>query len=230
MVFTARTDTQARLQDYKQALAAWLACPDVHSLVFVENSGYDLSELVDIANRVPGRKVEFLSFTCREFDPALGKGYGEMLCLEHCLQHSALLAEASRFLKVTGRYTIANVSALLHFIDARQDADVICDMRRNLTWADSRAFAGTPDFLRRYFCPMIDELNDSTDSTFEHVLARAAHLAMAYRGLWVPPPFPLQIQGISASRGSVWQAGLTEKLKSRVRQALLAKTLSSGPR
>ena len=42
-----------------------------------------------------GQAVEFVSFTAPPFDGALGKGYGEMLCLEHALQNSRLLSESS---------------------------------------------------------------------------------------------------------------------------------------
>lgn len=230
IILTARRDTHTRLEDYKKAFSWWLKQRDVQRLVFVENSGFDLSELAEIAARVPEKTVEFLSFTAPSFDGALGKGYGEMLCLQQCLERSALLTEASRFLKVTGRYSIANASSLLSFVALRNEADVICDMRLNLTWADSRAFGGSVEFLRMYLCPMLGELNDSKDSTFERVLARAAHLAMADHGLWIPPPFPIAIQGVSGSRGHVWRASLKEQWVSRLRQALLARTLSSGPR
>ena len=76
MVFTARRDTETRLEDYKQAFRLWLACPDVKSLVVVENSGFDLTVFAEMASRVPDKNVEFLSFVCPDFDGSLGKGYG----------------------------------------------------------------------------------------------------------------------------------------------------------
>jgi hypothetical protein len=229
MVFTARRDTETRLDDYKQAFRLWLACPDVRSIVVVENSGFDLTVLAEMASRVPDKNVEFLSFVCSDFDGSLGKGYGEMLCLEHCLQHSKLLASSPRFLKVTGRYYLTNASAVMHFINSRCDAEVICDMLLNLSWADSRAFGGSTEFLRTYLCPMLDQLNDSQGSSIEHVLARAAHLVMANNGKWALPPFPLQIQGTSGSLGQVWRLSLKQRLKLQVRQALLARFLNSSP-
>jgi hypothetical protein len=229
MIFTERRDTNTRLEDYKKALALWLDTPEITSIVFVENSGFDLCELVELANKVPGKKVEFLSFECPDFDGSLGKGYGEMLCFEHCIQHSKLMADSPRFLKVSGRYYLRNVSAMLQFIDARPDAIVICDMLNNLTWADSRAFGGHTEFLRSSLCPMIHELNDSNGSYLEHVLARAAHHVMANSGTWALPPFPLQIQGVSGTGGDEWHQKPIPKLKRRIRQALLAKCLSSGP-
>lgn len=229
MVFTARRDTDTRLEDYKQAFGSWLACPDVKSLVMVENSGFDLTVFAEMANRVPDKSVEFLSFVCPDFDGSLGKGYGEMLCIEHCLQHSKLLASSPRFLKVTGRYYLTNASAVLQFVNTRRDAAIICDMLCNLSWADSRAFGGDTEFLRSYLCPMLDQLNDSKGSSFEHVLARAAHLVMANSGKWALPPFPLQIQGTSGSLGHVWRVSLKQRLKMQVRQALLARFLNSAP-
>ncbi|HEX3892290.1 MAG TPA: hypothetical protein VHW46_06935, partial [Terracidiphilus sp.] len=101
IVFTARKDKNARLTDYKKALTLWLTHPRVQSLVLVENSGSDLSELAEIAKRLPEKNVEFLSFKAPKFDGSLGKGYGEMICLQHAIEHSQLLARSRQFVKVT---------------------------------------------------------------------------------------------------------------------------------
>jgi hypothetical protein len=229
MVFTDRKDTNTRLSDYRQALTLWLAHPNVKSLVLVENSGADLSELREIASRTPERNVEFLSFNSPGFDGSLGKGYGEMFCLKYAVEHSELLARSPQFVKVTGRYYLTNATDFLHFAESRRDAAIICDMLMNLTWADSRVFAGTTDFLRNYFFPLHDEVNDSQQSNFEHVLARAVHACMANRGTWAEPPFPLEIQGVSGSQGRRWQMSLKDKFKLRVRHKLFARFLASGP-
>jgi hypothetical protein len=230
VVFTARKDTSARLNDYKHALTRWLAHPDTRSLVLVENSGADLSELRAIANQTPEKNVEFLSFTVPEFDGSLGKGYGEMICLEYAIEHSQLLARSTRLVKVTGRYFLANATDFLHFVESRRDAEVICDMLLNLTWGDSRVFAATPDFLRSYFFPLKDQVNDSQGSNFEHVLARAVHACMANRGVWVEPPFPLEVLGVSGSQDRGWQMSLKEKFELRIRHKLFARYLATGPR
>jgi hypothetical protein len=230
MVFTARKDTNTRLNDYKQALTLWLSHPDVKALVLVENSGSDLSELLEIASKTPEKEVEFLSFKAPEFDGSLGKGYGEMICLQHAIEHSHLLARCPRFVKVTGRYFLMNATGFLHFVESQRDAEIICDMLLNLTWADSRVFAGTTDFLRNYLLPLRHEVNDSQRSNFEHVLARAAHACMANRGVWAEPPFPLEVQGVSGSQDRGWQMGLKDKLKLRIRHNLFARFLASAPR
>jgi hypothetical protein len=230
VVFTARKDPNTRLNDYKQALTLWLAHPDIKSVVLVENSGSDLSELREIAEKTPEKHVEFLSFAVPEFDGSLGKGYGEMICLQHAIEHSRLLARSSRFVKVTGRYFLRNATDFLHLVGIRRDAEIICDMLLNLTWADSRIFAATPDFLRTYLFPLRDEINDSGGSNFEHVLARAVHVCMANRGVWAEPPFPLEIQGVSGSQNRGWQMSLKEKFELRIRHRLFARFLATGPR
>ena len=230
MVFTARKDPKARLHDYKRALRHWLGCPEVRSAVVVENSGSDLSELREIAGEATGKNVEFLSFEAPEFDGSLGKGYGEMICLQHAVNHAELLARSPQFVKATGRYYMGNAARFLRFAESRRDAAIICDMLMNLTWADSRVFAGTTDFLREYLLPLRDEVNDSQGSNFEHVLARAVHACMARRGIWVEPPFPLEVQGVSGSQDRGWQMGLKDRLKLRARHKLFARFLASGPR
>lgn len=230
VVFTARKDTNTRLNDYKQALTLWLAHPDVKSLVLVENSDSDLSELRKIADQTPEKNVEFLSFTVPEFDGSFGKGYGEMMCLQHAIEHSELLSQSPQFVKVTGRYYLTNATNFLHFAKSRRDADIVCDMLLNLTWADSRVFAATTDFLRTYLFPLRNEVNDSKGSNFEHVLARAVHACMADGGIWAEPPFPFEINGVSGSQDRGWKMSLTDKLKLRVRYKLFTRFLSSAPR
>ena len=230
MVFTTRKDTNTRLNDYKQALTLWLAHPDIKSLVLVENSGSDISELREIANQTPEKNVEFLSFKVPELDGSLGKGYGEMICLQYAIEHSQLLARSPQFVKVTGRYFLRNATDFLHFADSRRDAAIICDMLLNLTWADSRVFAGTTDFLRNYLFPLKEEVNDSQGSNFEHVLARAVHACMANCGAWAEPPFPLEVQGVSGSQDRGWQVSLKDKFKLRIRHNLFARFLGTAPR
>ena len=146
---TARRDTGTRLDDYKAAFRKWLAHPKVSSLLFVENSGYDLSEFEAIAREASHKRVEFISFECPPFNGAVGgKSYGEMVCFERCLAASVLLNASPRFLKVTGRYYVANADRLIDFIATKPEYDVICNLYRNLTWGDSRVFGGSIEFLR----------------------------------------------------------------------------------
>lgn len=229
MSFTVRRDAATRFGDYKAALAGWLEGTRGTKIVFVENSGYDLSELRAMAEtKAPGR-VEFLSFVCPPFDGQLGKGYGEMLCLRYCLAHSVVLRGSVRFLKVTGRYFLKNGVQVLHSVARHEEAEVVCNLLDNLRWADSRAFGGSTAFLRDYLCPMLDEVNDSVGATFEHVLARAAHRVMADGRRWALLPVTLQVQGVSGSHGKAWQRSRKQEMKQSLRLRMLMRLLSTHP-
>jgi hypothetical protein len=220
MSFVVRRDTATRLDDYKKAFRCWINTPAASCILFVENSGFDLSEFKKIAKEISDKQVEFLSFQSPSFDGALGKGYGEMLCLEHCLVHSEILRKSSRFLKVTGRYYLANAPAVLQYLRLCGEIDVVCNMEKHLTWADSRVFGGKCQFLRTYFCPMRGEINDTKGSTFEQVLARACHKLMAEGGHWAPLPVALQIHGVSGSIGAVFTPSPYKSTKDRIKHKL----------
>ncbi len=225
MAFVARRDTATRLDDYKGAFTRWVQTAGFPLIVYVENSGYDLSEFRNIAASAPEKRVEFLSFVCPPFDGSLGKGYGEMLCLKHCVANSEILRRAPRFFKVTGRYYLANAAALLQPLAERQDLDLLCNLEQNLTWADSRAFGASTEFLEKYFFPRLPEINDTEGSTFEQVLARACHAVMADRGSWAPLPEALQVHGVSGSIGDVFTPTTFTKMKKQIRHALYLRTL-----
>lgn len=225
MSFVVRRDTGTRLEDYKTAFRRWINTPAVPCIVFVENSGFDLTEFRKIASETPDKQVEFLSFKSPPFDGSLGKGYGEMLCLEHCLNHSEILRKSTHFLKVSGRYYLANIAAVFQHLKLYGDIDVMCNLEKNLTWADSRTFGATPKFLRMYFSPMREEINDTKGSSFEHVLARASHKLMADRGQWSPLPEALQIHGVSGSIGDVFTPSAYRRLKDRIRHNLYLRSL-----
>lgn len=226
MVLTVRRDTNLRLEDYKQAFRSWINNAGVDAIVFVENSGCDLTPFQDLAQEFPQKQIEFLTFVCPPFDGAKGKGYGEMLCLKYCLENSQLLQVYPRFLKATGRYYLNNAHSFLQYLARKPEFDVVCNFHWNLTWADSRAFGGTVEFLRKYLVTMLDEVHDSADSKFEHVLARAVHHLIADKGKWSVTPEPLEVHGVSGSGGQSWTPGPLKRIRQRFKHKLLIWVLS----
>jgi hypothetical protein len=222
---TPRRDIDIRLNDYKTSLRRWLGNPAVTSVVFVENSGFDLSDLEAIARAFPGKHVEFLSFDCPAFNGARGgKSLGEMLCFEHCLAKSEVLKSASSFLKVTGRYYVPNAQSLMRLLADRPDIDVVCNLYRNLTWGDSRVFGATNAFLQDYLLPMRDMIDEVADLGIEQVLARAVHQLMANGGRWSATPEWLEVQGISGTVGEAYKVNrFKQGLRHRLLQNILAR-------
>jgi hypothetical protein len=222
---TPRRDTDIRLNDYKTSLEKWLRNPAVTSVVFVENSGFDLSDLESIARAFPSKHVEFLSFNCPTFNGTQGgKSFGEMLCFEHCLAKSELLKSASNFLKVTGRYYVPNAHSLMRVLADRPEVDVFCNLFRNLTWGDSRVFGATNAFIQDYLLPMRDLIDEEADLGIEQVLARAVHQLMANGGKWSTTPEWLEVQGISGTLGQAYKVNrFRQGLRHKLLQNILAR-------
>ena len=224
MCFTPRRDTRVRLTDYKNAFRRWIEDPETESIVLVENSGFELSDFEAIASSNPEKQVEILSFKCPPFDGSRGKGYGRCCVLSIALGHSKLVRASQRFLKVSGRYFVANSAALIRFLTNHAEVDVVCNFRSNLTWADSRAFGGSTRFLEQYLCPRKDQINDSERCWFEHVLARAVHQQLAESGTWSMTPEALEIVGVSATLERSWNRGHLGRLKQRLRHRLIIRS------
>ncbi len=199
MSMTVRTSTSLRLADYRESFLNWLSNRSVQRIVFVENSGYDLSEFEHLARMNSDKSVELLSFVCPDFPGERGKGYGEMFCLDYALRNSRLLEQSRHFIKTSGRYYLRNVQRLVNFLERHPELEVVCNLERNLTWADSRAFAGSVDFLRKYLIPFHETVDDSHGVCFENVLARAAHNLMACGGAWTMLPMVPEIVGVHAT-------------------------------
>jgi hypothetical protein len=85
---------------------------------------------------------------------------------------------------------------------AAERFDVMCDIGRYLTYADSRFFAGTPEFMCDYLGREKDTVNDFDGIYLEHALACATTRALADRKVWRPLPAAPQLMGISGTLGS----------------------------
>jgi hypothetical protein len=201
-LMVARRDPQVRLADYRRAYAFWLQSNAVQKILFCENTDYDLSSIRSIASQNPRCKTEFISFRGNEAGAVQGKGYAEMQIIQHALSASSLLDSSDVIVKCTGRLTVRNAAVLFEAM-ARAQFDVMCTLKNNLAYADSRFFAGSREFLTVDLFPTIHMIDDNRKIYFEHALACATAHAISRQRTWRPfPRFPL-IDGISGSVGSV---------------------------
>jgi len=104
-----RSSPQVRLEDYKRALRFWLDYPHpaAERILFLENSGSDLSELRAIAEseNPQQREVEFLSVPSHGIPAGTNYGYAEMQALDEGLVLSKLRRATTHMIKATGRLT-----------------------------------------------------------------------------------------------------------------------------
>lgn len=151
----------------------------------------------------------------------LGKGYGELGIIGHALAHAPSLAGGETVIvKVTGRYFVANAAPLLALLGAADPPAMVCDLRENLTVADSRIFAASHHFMSTYLTPLRRLADDSRQVFFEHLLARAVHAAMGAGLSWALMPMVPRILGVGATRGRHHGYALSKRLRYRLKRRL----------
>ena len=138
-----RWQADTRLRDYAAGLRFWLGLDDARlgDIVLVENSGYPLDALQEIARHANpfGRRVEFVAAPTMSYPAHVHYGYAELDMLETALHDSALLADGAYFVKANGRLRFPSVSHLLDRLPA--DYLFAVDSRRSFVpgWPERTA-------------------------------------------------------------------------------------------
>ena len=128
-----RTSPLHRMADYRRALEFYCELPEtiITHIVFVENSGTDISPLREVVlKRHASHRVEFVTFNGLDYPSNYGRGYGEFKLMDYAVGHSDILRSAQshdRLWKVTGRYRVLNLPKLLKTAPAQ--FELYCDRR-----------------------------------------------------------------------------------------------------
>jgi hypothetical protein len=137
-----RANARDRLDDYIKGLTFYCQCLSQNvfqKLVYVDNSGYRLDELMEIAKdwKVSSH-VEFISYKS-DVSPKNGRFYLELNLINHAIKTSAFLNENNDDViwKVTGRYLIKNVRSILQQCQKLPRCDLYVNCRNYPSaWAD----------------------------------------------------------------------------------------------
>jgi len=220
-----RSNPKIRMDDYCKALSYYLSLPShyIDRILFIENSGSDLSILKSIARSVEhNKKVDFIGFT-GNYKPEYGKAYGEFNMLDYGISKSHLLSDIDIFWKVTGRLKISNLCRIID--TAPQKYQVYCDLR-SVPFIGERFGSNNWMELRLYSCA-VNAYKKIFYSRFSTIHRRNACLEkdcftivqqLATQDRTIVPRFRLQpvFDGYGAHRNVNYQ-GLAYKTKEIVR-------------
>tara|TARA_B100000029_G_C17580334_1_gene959448 strand:+ start:1598 stop:2353 length:756 start_codon:yes stop_codon:yes gene_type:complete len=209
-----RKDQNLRLEDYKIALKKWLKNSFANKVIVIENSGYDLSELIKISEEYKSeKKIEFLSNDLNNhYPPELGKGYGESIILKEAINNSSLLKESDAFVHVSGRYYVKNFKSFIkEFI--LSNSDIFLNISDNLKYSTANIYAGKKEFLIKYLLPESEKVNDAKNYFFENCVASAALKAILNNYKFeIPKTYPI-IEGIIGTNNKKYKYNIYQKLK-----------------
>jgi hypothetical protein len=170
--FLKRADSKIRMNDYLKSMQRWLSHKSgITKIVFCENTETDIRQiktLTDSHSRF--KEIEILQFKPPRFNPALGKGYGEGLIIEHAINNSIILKRNSVFAKVTGRLYIKNLSSIIAGIP--QGAHVGAYMKANLLEVVLQSIVFDIETYKKHFMELYKEVNDTEGIYLEKLVAR----------------------------------------------------------
>lgn len=187
-----RSSASQRLLDYKTSLAWWSLASSRHdfSLVFIENSGYPLTNLT-------GGHLRARSFPDEPAN-SRGKGWGEDRLMARAFSDKSLNLDRFEWVaKCTGRLMIRNLTQVLP--RAVSPPYLMARFYPNLAAVDTRWFAASPGVWRQFLIQSSECVDDSAGVYLENVMARRMHRAIAEGANYVSPKRVPRFSGLSAT-------------------------------
>lgn len=189
-VTAAASDPENRLREYMAALAFYL---DFAPVFFLENSAFPLEKYPEF------RETERLRV--RRFQPSanpeMGKGYQEFEMLDAWMSSETHPPE--QWLKISGRYQILNVSAILEACRRAADVPLIIDQVRRSAMARTYFFCARTEFYRSEIKGLYRQCDDRTGEWIERVLYRKLKSVNNVRTFLTQPRISATAGGTGAS-------------------------------
>ena len=173
MVKTMLQDNKIRQSQYENSIFFYLS-RTTYKIVFVENTSCDFSE--QFKSYILSERLEFITFDGNNYDKSLGKGYGEILIIEHALKYSKFIKNSDSIIKITGRLLVSNINLLLATINFMRDNKypfIAGDISLDSTYATSQFLIASKSFYSNYLIAKLPEINDTKLKYFENILADA---------------------------------------------------------
>jgi hypothetical protein len=230
-----RSSPQLRLEDYKRALRFWLrqTHASTQRILFLENSGADLTELRDLAasENTFRKEIEILSLPPQQIPDGLTYGYAELQMLDDGLAQSRLRPATTHMIKVTGRLTFPALGKALDQVatDLRQHPasfELMIDCRklgfpRRGFDASVQLFVCSHAFYDRLLRGIHREMNSTDLRILEHLILRKVIPFKGEPGYYLRFPCnidPIGYFGFKNRRYDSPRTALTRNLRSLLRR------------
>lgn len=167
----ASVDPASRLAEYLQVLQF---CQRIAPVIFLENSGYPLERHAEFAASPRLRIHRFAPSA----NPERGKGYQEFEMIDAWLAREP--QPPGRWFKLTGRYQLRNLAALL--AECRQETapPLLIDRLQKQQFARTHFFSTTTEFYQRRIKGLYLQCDDRKKEWIEYVLFRELEKAPAH--------------------------------------------------
>jgi hypothetical protein len=202
-----RLDPIQRENDYIQAINFYLE--QGFRVVFVDNCGTLSEKILEVGNKNPN--FEYHCFSTQKSH--LGKSQGEVEIINYALENSAYLQSVDYIIKITGRYIIRNIRAIIEGT-GEMEHELYINPTRNLRWADSRLMLMKKTYYSKYFLAAVDTFLDESKGVFmENALMKSLFLFLLDGGqmrLW--PAYPAY-EGIDGTHNEPVTFGFWKRIK-----------------
>lgn len=209
----AVSDWRKRQDMYVDAIN-WYAMNTNYKIVFAENSGTDVSDLI-----VKSEKIDIQTFVSLPDIPDRSRSYKEMQIMEYAFEHSPFLqADKIMIVKITGRLKLLNINKLVENLYRGGNCFVSSAKNARKPFSDCRFM-----YFTKEFWPILhaQKENISPNYGMEWVLGDAIREATRKGIKFIYPPYVEIIEGIGMSTGGSLRLEGKQLFKQKVKHAIL---------
>lgn len=190
------SDPKLRSSEYARAIRFYLERTEL-PLRFLENSNYPLEEDPEWEDLLNSERLSFFRDP-RSGDPERGKGHEEFLLLDRAVEQLAEEGHSAIF-KVTGRYIVRNIDALIPDRNDRPYFDLHPRIKSGI--AISSLFACPIAYYRSHIKGLYAEVNEAERITIEKLLFQRLNALGASQRPHLLPCEP-DLKGLSGTWGT----------------------------
>jgi len=201
-----RNIASVRLKDYKEALKRWLHHKDdkISTVIFAENSGYDLTEIehIFLTENIFHRNYKIFQSIASEVPSGLHYGYSELELFDKVINEVAIISKEDFLIKATGRIYFPKISKLIsktipqyNFV---ADSRIYSFLNWNKNYVLSDLFITKVDWYKNNLLDKRNIMIELNASHFELLLYKLLYKNNELKNILLRFPFNVNPVGLGA--------------------------------